>query len=189
MIATLNSSCSPARETACLRPLSICNSARVRSSLTTIRPPPGAVGAHQDRPPRTQGGVFRPCHPRPFYLITWPGPDLAEIRSSSMARRAMADVDRRTHVARLHGRILIPYSIEVDGQIINLYDPCHHRVDYTIRHRPPVGALQTSLHRRRRRTHTVDARTEIGQASGIYAAPMQMKEITAVSSSTTSAAS
>ena len=73
--------------------------------------------------------------------------------------------------------ILIPYSIEVDGQIINLYDPVvHHRVDYddpdidprwVLCKRPCIvvgGELIPSM-----------LELRLDEASGIYAAPMQMK--------------
>ncbi len=73
--------------------------------------------------------------------------------------------------------ILIPYSIEVDGQIINLYDPVvHHRVDYddpdidprwVLCKRPCIvvgGELIPSM-----------LELRLDEASGIYAAPMQLK--------------
>lgn len=73
--------------------------------------------------------------------------------------------------------VLIPYSIEVDGQIINLYDPVvHHRVDYddpdidprwVLCKRPCIvvgGELIPSM-----------LELRLDEASGIYAAPMQMK--------------
>jgi len=73
--------------------------------------------------------------------------------------------------------ILIPYSVEVDNQIINLYDPVvHHRVDYddpdidprwVLCKRPCIvvgGELIPSM-----------LELRLDEASGIYAAPMQMK--------------
>ena len=76
-----------------------------------------------------------------------------------------------------HDTILIPYSVEVDGQIISLYDPVvHHRIendDYTIDQRwlmcrrPCIvvgGELIPSM---------VELRLD--ESSGIYAAPLQMK--------------
>lgn len=73
--------------------------------------------------------------------------------------------------------ILIPYSVEVDNQIINLYDPVvHHRVDYddpdidprwVLCKRPCLvvgGELIPSM-----------LELRLDEASGIYAAPLQMK--------------
>jgi hypothetical protein len=73
--------------------------------------------------------------------------------------------------------VLIPYSVEVDGQIISLYDPVvHHRLDiddYTLDQRwvlcrrPCIvvgGELIPSM---------VELRLD--ESSGIYAAPLQMK--------------
>ncbi|MBE0659113.1 MAG: AAA family ATPase [Bryobacteraceae bacterium] len=73
--------------------------------------------------------------------------------------------------------VLIPYSVEVDNQIINLYDPVvHHRVDYddpdvdprwVLCKRPCLvvgGELIPSM-----------LELRLDEASGIYAAPLQMK--------------
>jgi predicted ATPase with chaperone activity len=73
--------------------------------------------------------------------------------------------------------ILIPYSVEVDGQIISLYDPVvHNRLDmadlevdprWVLCRRPCIvvgGELIPSM---------VELRLD--EASGIYAAPLQMK--------------
>lgn len=73
--------------------------------------------------------------------------------------------------------VLIPYSVEVDNQIINLYDPVvHHRVDYddpdvdprwVLCKRPCIvvgGELIPSM-----------LELRLDEASGIYAAPLQMK--------------
>ncbi len=73
--------------------------------------------------------------------------------------------------------ILIPYSVEVDNQIINLYDPVvHHRVDYddpdidprwVLCKRPCLvvgGELIPSM-----------LELRLDESSGIYAAPMQLK--------------
>jgi hypothetical protein len=73
--------------------------------------------------------------------------------------------------------VLIPYSVEVDNQIISLYDPVvHHRIDaespdqdprWVLCRRPCIvvgGELIPSM---------VELRLD--EASGIYAAPLQMK--------------
>jgi predicted ATPase with chaperone activity len=73
--------------------------------------------------------------------------------------------------------ILIPYAVEVDNQIINLYDPVvHHKVDYedpdidprwVLCKRPCIvvgGELIPSM-----------LELRLDEASGIYAAPLQMK--------------
>jgi hypothetical protein len=73
--------------------------------------------------------------------------------------------------------VLIPYAVEVDGQIISLYDPVvHHRIDredvdidqrWVLCRRPCIivgGELIPSM---------VELRLD--EASGIYAAPLQMK--------------
>jgi hypothetical protein len=73
--------------------------------------------------------------------------------------------------------ILIPFAVEVDGQIISLYDPVvHHRLDlddydidprWVLCRRPCIvvgGELIPSM---------VELRLD--EASGIYAAPLQMK--------------
>lgn len=73
--------------------------------------------------------------------------------------------------------VLIPYAVEVDNQIINLYDPVvHHRVDYddpdvdprwVLCKRPCIvvgGELIPSM-----------LELRLDEASGIYAAPLQMK--------------
>jgi hypothetical protein len=73
--------------------------------------------------------------------------------------------------------VLIPYAVEVDGQIISLYDPVvHHRLDmddpdldprWVLCRRPCIvvgGELIPSM---------VELRLD--ESSGIYAAPLQMK--------------
>jgi predicted ATPase with chaperone activity len=73
--------------------------------------------------------------------------------------------------------VLIPYAVEVDGQVISLYDPVvHQRIDYEdedidqrwlLCRRPCIvvgGELIPSM---------VELRLD--EASGIYAAPLQMK--------------
>src|SRR6476661_8476160 len=76
-----------------------------------------------------------------------------------------------------HDAVLIPYGVEVDGQVISLYDPVvHHKLDYEdhsidqrwILCRSPCivvgGELMPSL---------VELRLD--DSSGIYAAPVPMK--------------
>ena len=76
-----------------------------------------------------------------------------------------------------HDAVLIPYAVEVDGQIISLYDPVvHHRIDredenidqrWILCRRPCIvvgGELIPSM---------VELRLD--ESSGIYAAPLQMK--------------
>jgi hypothetical protein len=76
-----------------------------------------------------------------------------------------------------HDAVLIPYSIEVDGQIISLYDPVvHHKLEHDdfnidqrwlLCRRPCIvvgGELIPSM---------VELRLD--ESSGIYAAPLQMK--------------
>lgn len=74
--------------------------------------------------------------------------------------------------------VLIPYSVEVDGQIISLYDPVvHHRLDqdddpdmdmrWVLCKRPCIvvgGELVPSM-----------LELKLDEASGIYSAPLQMK--------------
>jgi hypothetical protein len=73
--------------------------------------------------------------------------------------------------------ILLPHSIEVDGQIISLYDPVvHHRIEvdepdldprWVVCRRPCIvvgGELIPSM-----------LELRLDEASGIYAAPLQMK--------------
>jgi len=73
--------------------------------------------------------------------------------------------------------VLLPYAVEVDGQIISLYDPVvHHRADvepegidprWVLCHRPCIvvgGELIPSM-----------LELRLDEASGIYAAPLQMK--------------
>ncbi len=49
--------------------------------------------------------------------------------------------------------VLIPYAVEVDNQIISLYDPVVHSQARARRpgHRSPLGALPAAMHRGRRR--------------------------------------
>jgi len=74
-------------------------------------------------------------------------------------------------------RILIPHAVEVDGQIIMLYDPVvHHKVDvheeyldprWVVCHRPFItvgGELVPSM-----------LELRLDESSGVYAAPFQMK--------------
>jgi hypothetical protein len=74
-------------------------------------------------------------------------------------------------------RILIPHSVEVDGQIIMLYDPVvHHKLDaadeyldprWMLCHRPFItvgGELVPSM-----------LELRLDESSGVYAAPFQMK--------------
>lgn len=76
-----------------------------------------------------------------------------------------------------HDGVYIPYSVEVDGQVISLYDPVvHHRIDHedlsidqrwVLCRRPCIvvgGELIPSM---------VELRLD--ESSGIYAAPLQMK--------------
>jgi hypothetical protein len=76
-----------------------------------------------------------------------------------------------------HDAVLIPYAVEVDGQIISLYDPVvHHKLElddpdidqrWVLCRRPCIvvgGELVPSM---------VELRLD--DASGIYAAPLQMK--------------
>jgi hypothetical protein len=76
-----------------------------------------------------------------------------------------------------HDAVLIPYGVEVDGQVISLYDPVvHHKLDYEdhsidqrwiLCRRPCIvvgGELIPSM---------VELRLD--DSSGIYAAPLQMK--------------
>ena len=79
---------------------------------------------------------------------------------------------------RVYGdSILIPYAVEVDGQIINLYDPVvHHRLDHddpsvdprwVCCRRPCIvvgGELVPSM-----------LELRLDESSGMYAAPLQMK--------------
>ena len=73
--------------------------------------------------------------------------------------------------------VLIPYAVEVDGQIINLYDPVvHEKIEveetgfdprWVLCHRPFLlvgGELVPSM-----------LELRLDEASGIYAAPLQMK--------------
>jgi hypothetical protein len=74
-------------------------------------------------------------------------------------------------------RILIPHAVEVDGQVIMLYDPVvHHKVDlqeeyldprWVVCHRPFItvgGELVPSM-----------LELRLDESSGVYAAPFQMK--------------
>lgn len=76
-----------------------------------------------------------------------------------------------------HDAVLIPYAVEVDGQVISLFDPVvHHRIDredygvdqrWVLCRRPCIvvgGELIPSM---------VELRLD--ESSGIYAAPLQMK--------------
>ncbi|MDQ2950173.1 MAG: AAA family ATPase [Acidobacteriota bacterium] len=79
---------------------------------------------------------------------------------------------------RVYGdAILLPYAVEVDGQIISLYDPAvHHRIEtedddidprWVLCRRPCIvvgGELIPSM-----------LELRLDEASGIYAAPLQMK--------------
>ena len=61
--------------------------------------------------------------------------------------------------------VLIPYAVEIDNQILSLYDPVvHHRLELDDPEiRSALGALQAALHCGGRRTDPVDAGTPVGR--------------------------
>ena len=93
------------------------------------------------------------------------------------AHRKRQDQFGGTDVARLYGRRPAPHAVEVDGQIISLYDPVvHQKLDsddhdvdprWVLCRRPCIvvgGELIPSM-----------LELRLDESSGIYAAPLQMK--------------
>jgi predicted ATPase with chaperone activity len=73
--------------------------------------------------------------------------------------------------------VLIPYAVEVDNQIISLYDPVvHHRIDVERpRHRSPLGLCKRPCIVVGGELIPSMLELRLDESSGIYAAPLQMK--------------
>ena len=73
--------------------------------------------------------------------------------------------------------VWLPYGVEVDGQVITIYDPAIHQPLRRRRARPrrSLGSLRAALRPRRRRTHQQMLDLEFNAITKFYVAPVQMK--------------
>ena len=78
----------------------------------------------------------------------------------------------------------VPNAIDVDGQVITMFDPVNHQPMAGCRRRqrrrrgeprPPLGADPASGRRRRRRVDARHARSDFNPISKFYEAPIQLK--------------
>ena len=85
----------------------------------------------------------------------------------------------------LHRRLWIPHAVEVDGSIIQVFDPGQPRaaagtgaelpgLDRTDALRPPLGALPPAAGHRRRRADARRPRPDLQPDAGFYRAPVQL---------------
>ena len=152
----------PVRQSAGGRTLSVHPVCRRRAgfacAITQRHQSPGRAGADRPQIPalRLSRTWWSPIH----CWISWARRSFRRTRFSFTGPPGTArPASRSACCAFIRTRCYLPYAVEVDGQVISLYDPVvHQQLDRTITHSgSALGAVPAALHRGGRRADSQHA--------------------------------